>query len=135
MRTGNRLVVEDDVFIKIEDTEARFVLGDRVFIGKGCEFDVVSQVSIGSNCLIAPGVFITDHNHGVEVGQLMNDQPCTAAPVTIGSDVWIGTKATILPGVTIGDGAVIGAHAVVTKDIRVGAVAVGVPARQIGERG
>lgn len=55
--------------------------------------------------------------------------------VSIGDDVWIGTRVTILPGVKIGTGAVIGACSVVTKDIPSYAVAVGNPARVIRQRG
>ena len=52
----------------------------------------------------------------------------------IGNDVWIGEKATIMPGVTVGDGAVIAAHAVVTKDVPAYAVVGGNPARTIRMR-
>ncbi|MCB8837902.1 DapH/DapD/GlmU-related protein [Aurantimonas sp. VKM B-3413] len=55
-------------------------------------------------------------------------------PVTIGNDVWIGHGAVILPGITIGDGAVIGANAVVTKDVPPYTIAAGVPAARIRER-
>ncbi len=54
--------------------------------------------------------------------------------VNIGNDVWIGTKAVVLRGVTIGDGAVIGAGAVVTRDVEPYAVVVGIPARKIKKR-
>lgn len=54
--------------------------------------------------------------------------------IVIGNDVWIGYKATVLAGVTIGDGAIIGAHAVVTKDIPPYTIAAGVPARPIRKR-
>ena len=55
----------------------------------------------------------------------------TPLPVKIGRRVWIGSHATVLPGVTIGDGAIIGGGAVVTKDVPAYAVAVGVPARVV----
>ena len=55
-------------------------------------------------------------------------------PVTIGNDVWIGTKAVILDGISIGDGAIIAAGAVVTKDVPSGAIVAGVPARPIARR-
>ena len=50
-------------------------------------------------------------------------------PVVIGNDVWFGVGATVLPGITIGDGAVIGSHALVTKNVPPYAIVVGVPAR------
>ncbi|MCT3430976.1 hypothetical protein EFQ32_09720 [Limosilactobacillus fermentum] len=55
------------------------------------------------------------------------------AKVTIGNDVWIGGKATILPGVTIGDNVVVAAGAVVTKDVPANTIVAGVPARVIKE--
>jgi len=54
--------------------------------------------------------------------------------MVIGNDVWIGLRATILPGVTIGDGAIIGAHAVVSRDVRPYAIAAGNPAREVRRR-
>ena len=57
------------------------------------------------------------------------------APVSIGNDVWIGGRVIILPGVNIGDGCIIGAGAVVTKDIPSYCVAVGVPAKVVRHRG
>ena len=55
-------------------------------------------------------------------------------PVVIGDDVWLGRRAIILPGVCIGNGSIIGAGAVVTKDIPPFSVAVGVPAKVIKDR-
>ena len=131
---GERLMVEDDVFIKIESANAMIDLGDRVFIGRGTEMDITSKLKIGRDSLIAPGVFITDHNHGLEPDSNMNEQPSVSDPVRIGADVWIGAKATILPGVTIGDGAIIGANAVVSKDVPEQTIVAGVPAKPIGKR-
>ena len=54
--------------------------------------------------------------------------------MVIGNDVWIGLRVTILPGVTIGDGAIIGAHAVVSRDVRPYAIAAGNPAREVRRR-
>ena len=68
-------------------------------------------------------------NHGFD--QATRNTTLSSFPIIIGKDVWIGSNATIAPGVTIGDNAGIGAGAVVTKDIPENAVAVGVPAKVI----
>lgn len=64
----------------------------------------------------------------------IKQQGHSTKPVTIGNDVWLGTRVIVLPGVTIGNGAVVGAGAVVTKDIPPYSIAVGVPAKVIGTR-
>jgi maltose O-acetyltransferase len=64
----------------------------------------------------------------------LDEQGSRSTAVTIGDDVWIGTRALILAGVTIGSGAVIGAGAVVTKDVAANEIVAGVPARTIGKR-
>ncbi|WP_145274031.1 acyltransferase [Planctomycetes bacterium SV_7m_r] len=85
--------------------------------------------------MIAPNVFITDHQHRVDSMIPIAEQGCEQRPVVIGDDVWIGTGAVILPGVTIGSGAVIGAGAIVNQDIPANQIWAGVPARMIRHRG
>jgi len=65
---------------------------------------------------------------------LIDAQGCSSAPVCIGDDVWIGARAVILPGVNIGRGAVIGAGAVVTRNVAANSVVAGVPARLLRDR-
>ncbi len=84
-----RATVEDDVWLKLVSSEAQLSIGEYSFIGRGVEIDVSSLVQIGHHTLIAPGVFITDHNHNVAYGQLIMNQGCTSSPVVIGDDVWI----------------------------------------------
>lgn len=62
------------------------------------------------------------------------EQGVVCAPVTIEDDVWIGVNVTILPGVTVGKGSVLGAGAVVTKDVKPFTVVAGVPAKVMGRR-
>jgi len=131
---GDHVFFEHGVFLKIIYDTASVVIGDRVFIGAGTQFDISDSLVIGSHTLIAPGAFITDHTHNSARGTIINDQGIRSGPVVIGSDVWIGTRSVILAGVTIGDGAIIGAGAVVTKDVPANAIAAGIPARVIGER-
>ena len=103
-------------------------------------------VQIGSFCSVGPGVlFICAAEHRVDTAttfpiQFVNGKirnaPGTVGkgPITVGHDVWIGARATILGGVTIGNGAVIGAGSIVTRDIPPYAIAVGNPARVIRYR-
>jgi len=105
-------------------------IGSNVYINYGVGMQASDKkIVIGDDCMIANGVFITTTEHGMKLGTLMRLQPDHTKEVIIGNDVWIGAKAIILPGVHIGKGAVIGAGAVVTKDIPAYTVAVGVPAK------
>ncbi|HYI10638.1 MAG TPA: acyltransferase [Thermoanaerobaculia bacterium] len=132
---GGRVEIEHNVYLKIVGDEARLTVGDHTFIGTGTEIDVLQSVTIGAHTLIAPNVFITDHTHNTAAGARLDEQGSRSAPVVIGSDAWIGTRSVIMAGVTIGDGAIVGAGAVVTKDVAQNAVVAGVPARAIGGRG
>jgi acetyltransferase-like isoleucine patch superfamily enzyme len=108
------------------------VFGDNVRFGKGCRVSVHSTLTIGNNTGFAEYVSIHDANHIVRSdGQSYLDNGFIAYPIHIGSNVWVGAKATILSGVTIGDNVIIGANSVVTHDIPANAIAVGIPARII----
>nr|WP_199077342.1 acyltransferase [Pedobacter sp. ASV19] len=110
------------------------LIGNHVFIGSDCEFNITSHICIGDHSLIASGCRFIDHNHGIEPGSPMREQDCPAAPISIGEDVWLGCNVVVLKGVKIGDGAVIGAGAVVTKTVMPMEIWAGVPAYKIGER-
>jgi acetyltransferase-like isoleucine patch superfamily enzyme len=113
-------------------------------IGKGCKISshtfICSGVTIGHGCFIGHGVvFINDNyprsldDRGEREGP--EDWSDRYVPTTVGNNVSIGSNATILGGITIGDAALIGAGAVVTKDVPGGTTAVGNPARLIGSQG
>lgn len=131
---GTRTQIEQNVYLKVVEDRARVDIGEFVFIGAGSELDVAESLAIGSHTLLAPGVFITDHTHNAARGTLVDEQGNRHAKVTIGSDVWLGAHSVVMHGVTIGDGAIVGAGAVVTKDVAPYAIVAGVPARVIGER-
>lgn len=103
-------------------------LGKNVFINFGCHFQDQGGIYIGDGTLIGSGVVIATINHDLDPARRHDNIP---SPVYIGKNVWIGSHATILPGVTVGDDAVIAAGAVVTKDVPEKTVAAGVPARVI----
>ncbi|MCC5838547.1 MAG: acyltransferase [Opitutales bacterium] len=102
-------------------------VGEDVFLNQGVSISVKQHVVIGSRTNIAEFVSIADCGfHAVAP-----DKPMKVAPVRIGRNVWIGTRAIILPGVAIGDHSVIGAGTVVARDVPERSVVVGVPARVI----
>lgn len=110
------------------------VVGEYGFIGTGCT--IYPKVEIGNYCLIAPQVQILGFDHAMNIP---GTPTCYAGrqgfeKTKIGDDVWIGTGAFIHAGITIGNGAVIGAHAFVTKDVPSYAIMSGNPARLIRVR-
>ena len=114
-------------------------LGDNVIINMNCTFVDNNRIDVGNRVLIASDVKIYTATHSTDPSVRNysdNQNPafwCNtySKPVRIGDEVWIGGGAILLPGVTIGKGSVVGAGAVVTKDIPPYTVAVGNPARVI----
>ncbi len=117
--------------------QARLKVGNNVYFNEGLLIVCNIAVTIGDRCLIASDVVIMDDDgHPVNWKNRHDHWPVLpqdrlGAPVTIEENVWIGTRAIILKGVTIGTGAVIGAGAVVTNDVPPMTFAAGVPARVI----
>lgn len=109
-------------------------IGDNSGIGVNCE--VNGKVSIGNDVMMGPEVVIytSGHNHERTDIPMRLQGSSESYPVTIGNDVWIGRRTIIMPGVNIGDGCIIGAGAVVTKDVPPFSVAGGVPAKVIKSR-
>lgn len=103
-------------------------VGKNVFINACCKFQDQGGIEIGNNVLIGHSVVIASLNHDFE---RKNRLSMYAKKVKIGNDVWIGSNATILPGVNINDGAIVAAGAVVTKDVPENAVVAGNPAKII----
>lgn len=99
-------------------------LGERVVFNFNCIVLDVCLVRIGSFSLFGPSVQILTPLH-----PQLRRQREVGKPVVIGSDVWVGGGAIILPGVTIGDGAVIGAGSIVTRDVPARSFAAGNPCR------
>ncbi|EIF9184829.1 CatB-related O-acetyltransferase, partial [Vibrio parahaemolyticus] len=124
-----------------EEQAVRYLLGDPVTLQEwqSREPDSIDKLIIGKFCSIASGAtFMMAGNQGhridwisafpfspEEFGERVQDGFERAGDTVVGNDVWIGSEAMIMPGVNIGDGAVIGARAVVTKDVQPYSVVVG----------
>jgi acetyltransferase-like isoleucine patch superfamily enzyme len=113
-----------------------FEIGEHSYIGCNAVMGAGGGIRIGNYVRIGQCVNIHSENHNFsDPTRLIKDQGVSYEGVLIEDDVWIGSKATILDGVTVGRGAVIGAGAVVTRSIEPFAIVAGVPARVIGFRG
>jgi len=95
----------------------------------------MQQVTIGADCMLAPGVYILDVDHKFESRERpIRDQGYRTSAVKIGDDVWIGAGVFILKGVTIGNGAIIAANSVVIQDVPPFTIFGGSPARKLRDR-
>lgn len=129
---GNALGVYQPVILTAHGSGV-LKIGDDVGVS-GCSITALERITIGHRVLIGAGVLITDNDgHPVHPEGRRYSSYTATAPIVIGSDVFIGTRAIVLKGVTIGDGAVIGAGAVVAKNVPAYGIAVGNPARVIGD--
>lgn len=106
-----------------------FTIGNEVDIGENCHIRANGGVRLGNRVLIASHVVITSRGHPKALPRYGVTED---GPVSIADDVWIGAGAIILPGVSIGEGSIVGAGAVVTRDVPPYTVVGGVPARPIG---
>jgi len=109
-------------------------IGRGSFVNFGCVFLDVAPILIGDNCQIGPSVQIYAADHPRDPA-LRREGYERAIPVCIGSNVWLGGGAIILPGIRIGDDAIIGAGSVVTREVPPGVTVAGNPARVLQQRG
>jgi len=109
-------------------------IGERVFIGRCCEFNCNKSIIVGNDTMIASNTTIVDVGHEFTDTMPINLQKVIDADIIIGADVWIGTGCKILMGVTIGNGSIIGAGSLVNKSIPENQVWAGSPAKFIKNR-
>lgn len=110
------------------------IIGDDSGLGINCK--VRGPLTIGNCVMMGPDVIILTSTHNTQSVDIpmCKQQDVAKIPVIVGNDVWIGARVIIMPGVTIGTGCIIGAGAVVTKDVPDYAVVGGVPAKIIKYR-
>ena len=125
--TGKKV---DDTFRLFPPFYADFgkniTIGKDVFINSGCHFQDQGGITIGDGSLIGHNEVLATVNHDLDP---KNNRKTHYAPIIIGNHVWIGSNATVVPGVTIGEWSVVAAGAVVTKDVPPFTVVGGLPAR------
>lgn len=127
---GNDVCIMKDAILtawEINDSEEHFVFpeitfGDGTVIGEQSHITAIHKISIGKNVLSGRCLTITDNGHGDTNFKSMDSTPrqrplYSKGPVIIEDNVWLGDKVTVLPGVTIGRNSIVGANAVVTKNI------------------
>lgn len=132
---GNNVTIEDNAFFGLGNT---IEIGDNSGIGKNAYITNIGgggEVKIGKNVMMAPDVVILTKMHSYKrIDIPMLYQNTYSKKVIIEDDVWIGIRSIIMPGVKIGKGSIIGAGAVVTKDVPPYSIVGGVPAKIIKKR-
>lgn len=117
---------------RIEGSPRNIRIGSGTYFNVDCYLEAVGSIDIGEGCAIGMQVMVVTSDHSRdEYGRWESE--AVGHSVTIGDRVWIGARATILPGVTIGDDAIVAAGAVVTRDCAAAGMYAGVPARLVRE--
>ncbi|MDF9717277.1 acyltransferase [Nocardioides sp. ChNu-153] len=122
-----------NVFSGVTITGSALSVGERTFVNHDCYLDVArGRIEIGADCHLAPQVMVLTATHGRdEDGRTSRDAEYLTTRV--GDNVWLGARATLLPGAVVEDGCVVAAGAVVTGRLTSGGVYAGVPARRVRE--
>lgn len=110
---------------------SRIIIGEDTVIGEGAVLDGRDRLVIGDHVAFATGVMVYNSQHDIRDPQFK----AISKPVHIEDYVFVGPRAIVLPGIRVGKGAIIGAGAVVTKDVPAGTIVGGIPAQEIGKRG
>ncbi|UJS27658.1 sugar O-acetyltransferase [Macrococcoides canis] len=125
--TGEHIHVEANIRV---DYGYNIYVGENFYSNHDLTILDVAPVTIGDNCMVAPGVHIYTATHPIDPME-RNSGLEYAKPVVIGDNCWIGGRSIINPGVTIGNNVVIASGTVVTKDVPDNVVVAGVPAKVI----
>jgi acetyltransferase-like isoleucine patch superfamily enzyme len=133
IRIGNGVFVGRNTILSCKN--GNIALADGANIGFNCEVFSASDVSIGTDTLVAAYCYLIGGDHDMSDPEVpVIEQVRRSQGVHVGAGAWLGAGAKVLDGVTIGDRAVVGAGAVVRASVPAGAIAVGIPARVVGAR-
>jgi acetyltransferase-like isoleucine patch superfamily enzyme len=131
IQIGRDATLDDGVVLLCNGNPKRgkISIGERCYINRHTMIDAHAQIEIGPDCMIGPFCYITDGDHARNGDKRLADKGMDTSPVQLEDNVWVGAHAVILKGVTIGRQAVIGAGAVVTKNVEAFSTVLGVPAK------
>jgi acetyltransferase-like isoleucine patch superfamily enzyme len=130
IKMGKNVIIYGGVEIRGSN---RLIIGKGSIIGHHSVLDARNTIEIGENVNFSHGVWLWTEQHNYN----NSDFSCVSSKkkmIKIYDRVWLGPRVIVLPGCTIGEGAVVGAGAIVTKDIEPYTINVGIPARKVGER-
>ena len=129
--------VEEDVwFVNIQKGTSALSVGRNVVFQRGATLDCSGGIEIADNVVFSRGAILYTHAHNIREKAIpWRQQGEVASPLRIATDVWIGSRAMVMPKVgVIGEGAIVAAGAVVAKDVEPFTIVGGNPARVIGRR-
>lgn len=113
----------------------RFEIGKNVTFGPFCNIGGGFGLYIGDDVIAGPYVSIHPESHGIDVSEVIRDQPIHGSGISVGGDCWLAAKSTILDGTTLPPGCVVGAGAILSGAYeRKGGIYVGSPARHLRDR-
>ncbi len=137
--TGRFLILEAIYNYNETNYNPQLIIKDNVRINESIHIGCTNYIEIGNSVTIGSKSFISDHNHGIYIGEkqtsplirpALRELTCDAK-VIVGDNTWIGENVAILPNVSIGKGCIIGAGSIVTRDIPDYSIAVGNPAKVV----
>ncbi len=99
------MLLESDIFFKYDgiwEKGRSITIGNEVFIGKGCEFNINCKIVIHDYVNIASGCKFIDHDHGISASERIGPQKSVRAEIIIDEDAWLGVNVIVLKGVSIG---------------------------------
>lgn len=126
-KLGENSLIEAPFFV---DYGFNVSIGKNFYCNFNCTFLDCCLIIIGDNCLCGPNVTFCTPTHAIDPKRRLAGEE-SAGPINVGNNVWFGANAVILQGITIGDNSIVGAGAVVTKDVPANAVVVGSPAKVV----
>jgi maltose O-acetyltransferase len=138
-RENGKIIIGDNCVI---DRDCRLLAANQAVlhvkpnssIGVGTIINAGTHLTIDQDCLIGGYCYFQTSNHNTSKNEVVRKQGYGHADIKIGKDVWLGSHVTVLAGVTINEGAIVGAKAVVTKELEAYSINVGVPATKVAMR-